>query len=60
VLLMVKPISRKETAVKVRCFIAILFIPNRLSRIVCTSPRWNQIEQVGGAPGGGVIPKRYC
>ena len=48
---MVRPISRKETAVKVRCFIAILFIPNRSSRIVCNGPRWNQIEASGGATG---------
>jgi len=30
-------------------------IPNRSSRIVCNSPRWNQIEQVGGAPGVGSV-----
>ena len=32
-----------------------LKIPNRSSRIVCNSPRWNQIEQVGGAPGVGEL-----
>ena len=26
-------------------------IINRSSRIVCNSPRWNQIGQVGDAPG---------
>ena len=28
-----------------------LKIPNRSARIVCNSPRWNQIGQVGDAPG---------
>ena len=27
-----------------------LKIPNRLSRIVCNSPRWNLLGQVGGTP----------
>jgi hypothetical protein len=26
-------------------------IPNRSSNIICNSPRWNQIGQVGGTPG---------
>jgi len=34
-------------------------MPNHLSRIVCNSPRWNQIEQVGGAPGVGLVSSGY-
>jgi hypothetical protein len=50
---MVKPISRRETAVKVRCFIAILFITNRSCRIVCIGVRWNHSE-FRGVPRGWV------
>jgi hypothetical protein len=32
-----------------------LKIPNRSSRIVCNSPRWNLLGQVGGAPGVDVL-----
>ena len=57
---MVKPISRRETAVEVRSFIAILFIPNRSSRIVCNTHRWNLLGQRGEYPGGGVWIWPFC
>jgi hypothetical protein len=30
-------------------------VTNRLSRIVCNSPRWNLLGQVGGAPGVDIL-----